>query len=300
MDKQTFIVLYNDARSALKDNRLSDALSALEGLVSFTENWNCKGSLSEIKESYGMLLDYMQRGFVDPDRDKLLHQFMRRTSELLDVTYRDYLIQDSQVHYGAVWGVLQKMSQPTDLPMLFQTGASYRQLFEVAWTSSIWRRGDYEAAHNIMESPRWRDFDKNVLLSGVTLGALQVFDVHRLKFLLDIAVNPVTSFRVRALVGVVLIYIRYADRCQYYPEVGAQLRLMSDIPGFVSLLKTMQMQLFLSQETKKIEKSLREEILPEMMKKAKNIRLDKSLGFEELQEKLNDQELNPEIGRAHV
>ena len=294
MDKDTFKILYEDVQLALKESRMADALHALEGLVAFTGDWNSQSALVEIRESYHMLLDYMYRGFVDPDRDKLLEQFIRRTYELADVAYRDYLLSDSQLHYTSVWNVLQKMSQPTDLPSLLHSQASYRQLFEVAWTSPVWKKGDYEAAHGIMESDQWNELEKSVLLSGVTLGCLQVFDITRLKFLLDIAVHPVPALRVRAVVGVVLLHIKHADRLRLYPEIGAQLRLMSDIPGFESLLRALQMQLFLSLETKNIEKSLRDEILPEVMKKAKDIRLDKSLGFEELQEKLSDQELNPE------
>ena len=294
MDQPTFRILYEDVQLALKESRLADALQAMEGLVDFTGNWNSKSRLMEIRESYHMLLDYMYRGFVDPDRDKLLEQFIRRTYELADVAYRDFLLSDTQLHYTSVWNVLQKMSQPTDLPSLLSSGASYRQLFEVSWTSSIWQKGDYEAAHGIMESNRWSELEKCELLSGVTLGAMQVFDVERLKFLLDISVHPVPAFRVRALVGVVLLYVKYADRCRFYPEIAAQLRLMSDVPGFIALLRALQMQFFLSLETKNIEKSLRDEILPEVMKKAKDIRLDKSLGFEELQEKLSEQEFNPE------
>ena len=294
MDKQTFSVLYEDVQQALTDNRLSDALHALEGLVAFTGNWGCKSTLMEIKESYGMLLDYMSRGFVDPEREKLYKRFLRRAYEMADITCRDALIMDAESHYASVWSILTKMSQPTSLPGLLEQGGSYRQLFEVAWTGPIWQKSDYEAAHQIMESERWQEYERCVLLSGVTMGALQVFDVQRLKFLLDLAVSPVPTFRVRALVGVVLIYLKHEKRCHFYSEVEAQLRLIADLPGFVSMLQTLQMQLFLSLETKKIEKSLREEILPEVMKKAKNIQLDKSLGFEDLQEKLSDQDLNPE------
>lgn len=294
MDKQTFSVLYEDVQHALTDSRLSDALHALEGLVTFTGNWECKSALMEIKESYGMLLDYMSRGFVDPEREKLYRQFVRRAYEIAEITYRDALLKDSDSHYASVWNILTKMPQPTTLPGLMEQGGSYRQLFEVAWTGPLWQKSDYEAAHQIMESERWQEYERCVLLSGVTMAALQVFDAQRLKFLLDLAVSPVPAFRVRALVGVVLIYLKHAERCHYYAEVEAQLRLMADLPGFVSMLQTLQMQLFLSLETKKIEKSLREEILPEVMKKAKNIHLDKSLGFEDLQEKLSDQDLNPE------
>lgn len=294
MDRQTFEVLFRDVQNALDESRLLDALQTLEGLIEYTGNWECKSTWTEIKESYGMLLDYMARGFSDPDRDHLLQQFTRRTYEIADAVNRDYLLLDNQSHYASVWSILQKMGQPADLQGILTAGGSYRQLFEVAWTGPAWQKNDYEAAHAIMESERWQEYERCELLSGVTLGALQLFDAKRLKFLLDLALSPVTAFRVRALVGAVLVYVKHAVRCQWYPEISAQLRLMSDLPGFVSMLQALQMQLFLSLETQNIEKSLREEILPEMMKKAKDIHFDKSLGFEELQEKLSDQELNPE------
>ena len=294
MDKQTFEILYDDLQTALKEERLLDAVNTLEGLLGYTNNWDCKSLLLEIRESYGMMLDYMSRGFADPERDNLFHQFIRKVYELADITYRDFLLKDGVSHFASVWSILQKMSQPASLPALLQKGGSYRQLFEVAWTAPVWQKSDYEAAHQIMESGQWQEYERCVLLSGVTMGALQVFDVWRLKFLIDISVSPVPAFRVRALVGMVLVYLKYEHRCRLYPELEAQLSLMSDVPGFTSLLQTLQMQLFLSLETKQIEKSLREEILPEVMKKAKEIHLDKSLGFEDLQTKLSEQDFNPE------
>ena len=292
MDKDTFKLLYADMQTALTESRLLDALNALEGLISYTENWECRQSLLELRESYGMLLGYMARGFEDAEREQLFGQFVRRAYELSDRAYRDFLLSDSQSHYASVWNVLQRMSQPCTLEELYQRGGSYRQLFEVAWTAPVWRKNDYEAALLIMESEKWQEYERCLLLSGATLAALQFFDFYRLKFLLDMSVDPVLSFRTRALTGVVLVYLLHGERCRHYPEIEEQLRLMFELPGVVDMLRNLQMQLFLTLETKEIERSLREEILPGIMQKAKDIRLDKSLGFEEMQEKFN--ELNPE------
>lgn len=63
-----------------------------------------------------------------------------------------------------------------------------------------------------------------------------------------------TKLRVRALTGLVFVHIVHASRLAMYPEVEARLKLMSDLPSFVSELELLQTQMFLSLETKRIEK----------------------------------------------
>ena len=72
--------------------------------------------------------------------------------------------------------------------------------------------------------------------------------------------------RVRAQVGAVLSYVRHARRLELYPEVEARVVLLGDDATFRAELLTMQLQLLMSLETKKIEKNLREDIIPEMMR----------------------------------
>ena len=54
------------------------------------------------------------------------------------------------------------------------------------------------------------------------------------------------------------------------------------------------MQLFLSLETKRIERNLQEEIIPQMMKRIEKLNIDSNTGLDELNEKLSEEDFNPE------
>ena len=69
---------------------------------------------------------------------------------------------------------------------------------------------------------------------------------------------------------------------------------MADVPSFISELELIQAQLFLSLETKRIEQNLRDEIIPRMMDRMRHPKIDRSLGLDELKDKLSEIDLNPE------
>lgn len=290
----TYSALYEDACVALQQERLSDALLSLEGLAESLCNLSLKERVLSVKEAYAMLLDYMSRGYTDPDRYRLHRQFLRQTYEVSDRLHRECMLADESMYYTSLWRTLQKLNGPLSLSQLLGSKVSYRSLFELAWTSPVWQQADYEAAHAILLSCEEQVLESSVLVSGVMLGALQVFDPLRFRFLLDVSVHKDLTLRVRALIGVVFLSLKYSHRLSYYPDLLAQLQLLSEHPGILSLLQAIQMQLVLSLETNEIERNLREEILPEMVRKAQQLKIDSSIEIEELQEKLSEHEFNPE------
>ncbi len=294
MDKQTFRILYKDTVDALDDRRLSDALNALGGMLSCLGNWEYEAELTDIRKIYGLLLDCMSQGAADPDRDNLFRQFCCRTYELTEKVCREFELREGDSQYAAVWRTLQKLSGVRCMEELNKGDAGGRRLFELVWTSPLWSRADWAAAQTFLSGNDRSEVDKCLLLSAVTLATLSYPDINKLKFLLENVSNEVPVLRVRAMVGGILSVVRYSRRLRLYPEVMAQLQLLADVPGFMADLSGLQMQLILSLETKEIEKSLREDIIPEVMKKARNLKLDKSLGPEELKEKMVEMDLNPE------
>ncbi|MBQ2121788.1 MAG: tetratricopeptide repeat protein, partial [Bacteroidaceae bacterium] len=78
------------------------------------------------------------------------------------------------------------------------------------------------------------------------------------------------------------------------PELKSQLELVVEEQELSSTLLALQMQLLLSLNTLEIEKNLREEIIPEMMKHVKNKTKDLKGNFDLSEDFLNEQLLNPE------
>ncbi len=295
MDEHTFQLLREDAEKALSEARLLDALNAIEGQLTEGGNWQLQSELAELKSSYGMLLDCMARGMEDPDRRSLLNRFMRQADELESRVYREYLLRNSSSLYASTWRTLEKLPQPSSLIELRHTGCSYRHLFDCVWTSPLWSAAEAEAASDILSSETFSVSDKCVLLSATMLSALTFFDSEKLKFLTDNIRHPNISLRVRALTGAILVIIAHQARCLRYKLLeDTCIHQLPEDEDLRSDMLLLQMQLLMSLETKKIEKSLREDIIPEVMKNIPRPRNGKPMTLEEMKEHFSEADINPE------
>lgn len=324
MDRQTFEMIYADARKAIGEHRLLDALRSAEGMVAYAGSPRLNEALADIREAYQMLLRYMGQGVDDPERLRLFGRFMRDTSECVDGLWRVFVLRETDEPAAVAWRALQKQSAPpwqetarlleesAQSALLAKAGKEgpvcergqvspgeehktlFQRLFESVWTSCAWRDGERQAAEAFLASPTVGEFDKCVFLSAVGLGALSFFDVRKAAFLLSVSVGWPVALRARAQVGAVLTLVRHADRVPMYPELEAQIRLLADDPSFRTALLELQMQLILSLETKEIERNLREEIFPAVMKKARDLNVRRPEDLEEMLGKAAEAELNPE------
>lgn len=94
----------------------------------------------------------------------------------------------------------------------------------------------------------------------------------------------------RAIVGIVITALFHEHRIMMYPEARAKLSLLNEDADFIKNLHTIQIQLQLSRETQKIDRKMREEIIPEMMRNPRIGNANK-IGFDETED---SDDLNPE------
>jgi len=324
MNQQTFELLYADAVKAVKEHRLLDAIRSAEGMAGYVAVPALHTALAETREAYKMLLHYMGQGVEDPERDRLFGQFLRDTAECVEGLWREIRLRETDEAVSVAWRVLCK-TQATEwqatarqLEMNAQaellersepdtphrTGELkriaeehrllYTRLFDSVWASGHWRTEDKALAASFIASPTVREFDKCLFLSAAGLGALTFFDEGKIAFLLSASMEKRVTLRVRAQVGGVMAYLKFADRCGLYPELAAQIRLLADDAAYRTALLELQMQLLLSLETKKIEKNLREDIFPAVMRNARKFSLDKPFDLEGTVSKAMAEEQNPE------
>lgn len=99
------------------------------------------------------------------------------------------------------------------------------------------------------------------------MSLLDLFDPRKYQFLLT-AYNERTETLLtqRALIGIVLATFHQKERLALYPEFIAALSLFMENPETLRQLHDIQILLLLSRETTKIDKKMREEIIPQMMK----------------------------------
>lgn len=297
MDKTTYIALREDLSLSLGKGQLGRALEVLHTMAATLKAGVVLMSVEELRENYSRLLEYFLKGAEDANRETLIKSFVRQAYELADALHRSFTLIEGNSHYASVRNTLQHMGVSETFCETDLRQCSPRQLFEVAWTATTWKKGDLEVATALLseaEATEDTAIRLPLLVSGCTLSLLYHFDALRLKFLLTAATHRNTLVKARALVGTVLVFLTHGKRLHLYPELLAQTSLLADEQEVREALLSIQIQLLLTLETKKIERSLREEILPEVMKHVRKARNEQRSPLEMDENALSDIALNPE------
>ncbi len=168
-------------------------------------------------------------------------------------------------------------------------------MFVRTWTNSAWTSEDEEDAKAMLASELLLPDDLCLFVSAVTLSLMECFDLRKSCGCLMLTVIT-TSMSANGHWLVRYSSSTFTEAGFFiYPELIKRVDLMDEIPSFREDVARIYRQMLLCQETEKIDKKMREEIIPEMLKNVssmKNIRF----GFEENDEENDDK--NPDWGRC--
>lgn len=315
--------MYNDIQEILTligSHRLKEALVQIGALASQTSDWQLRNEIETLQTSYGLMLQYTLKGMKDPNRKELYYNMIRKAYELAD---RANIMYKATRSYAMFYDLLRthQLAPPHSLPELQMQLEAYtedlatapllyadetrqeealdgirnrheealNELFEKIWASVHWSESELVEARMLLNSLLVPANDLGVMVSAVTMALLKVFDIRKYLFLLDAYRHTDPVVNQRAIVGIVIAAVYHDWRIMLYPESRAQLSLLNEDIGFIKNLHTVHIQLLLSRETQKIDKKMREEIIPEMLKnpELKNPKI----GFDEAED---SEDRNPE------
>ena len=297
MDFSLIKKLYETGVVALDERRLSAALTGIRQMLSALNYKAAPETFSELCHDYQLMVKYMSEGYADPDRHQLYLHFIQRGYELYTTLFREATLQRDAptTHYATLWRTLQYMQGPHNMADLLGNSPSYRQLFEITYTSCVWDDTTYAQGKEILRSRSLSTFDQCVMISALTLATLDFFDRKKILLLFDVLDTPSNpACQIRVMVALLLLCIKYSRRWEAYPDILHKYQSLDKNHTFIHALRDIQVQLLLSRETQEIEKSLQEEIIPDMMKQAKQFKLNKKLGTEMLNDAAQQMEQNPE------
>jgi len=319
MNEQSIQKQYNQIISLLEDRRLKEALVQLDAFLYNGNDWNLRNKLEQIQTSYQYMLQYMKLGMKDPERQKLHRQLLADTWEIADQTRLALLDEVSTHYYHSLrrnpnqlpkaydLSVFQRILEGFTDEMAVSQLANYQGLdailkrheetlqvmFLTTWSNSSWTVEEMVQAEGMLQSEIVPINDLCLFVSAVTLSLMECFDERKINWLLDGLRHTSPQVNQRALVGLVITLHLYPSRIALYPELEARISLYKEDPDFSKQLNRVYIQLLRSQETEKIDRKMREEIIPEMMRNV-NIMRNMKFGFEETDE--NDR--NPDWEQA--
>lgn len=262
MNSAAYLTLRDDARTALREHRLLDALSAIEGQLSYAGCQALRQDIAALRQDYTMLLNYLHQGASDATRHAQHLHFLRRAYEMAERIHRDYLFSQSGLHRAELWSKLQQGEIAPQLAVVLQSGTSFRLLFEVVWTGPAWGKDEVGLASAYLAAPH-APYLKASLLAAVTLSLFSSYDARRMDFLLDTLAAVDDAFLYdRALVGVVLALVRHAEVMPFFPEQVRRIHaFVARQERFVRRLRRLQKFLLAILETPTVTKNLEEEVL---------------------------------------
>ncbi len=305
----------------LDAGRLKEALTQLQGISAPTNQWELRNRIESTLTAYGYMLQYAAQGMDDPNRKTFYRQTLRTAYELTDITNITLLSQKTNgtyfdrirtlsIHPAKAYAELQMQLETftedvSTAPLLYhdekrlQTEmesihsiheTTLNELFDKTWATPFWTEAEASEANDILQSVLVQPNDLAVMVSAVTLSLLRIFDARKFKFLSEAYKHENLQVNQRAIVGMVIALSKHEKRIGLYPELVSLLSLLCENEDFQKNLHTIQMQLLISRETTKIDKKMREEIIPEMMKNAKQLN-DPKFRFDESED---SEDRNPE------
>ena len=310
----------------LDQYRLKEALSQMTGYATHTSDWQLKNELEALQTSYDLMLQYTSKGMKDPNKVEIYHKMLRTAYELTD---RIHIAVQATQNYGAYYDTMRTFVQSpphsyaelqmqleaytedmATAPLIYTTEAKRNEemdamrkrhetavdeLFEKIWVSTRWSESEYAEAQILFNSLLIQVNDLSIMVSAVTMSLLQIFDIRKFMFLLNAYTHQDTMLNQRAIAGIALTCYYYEKRILQYPEAVSRINELNENTEFIKNLHHIQIQLLQSsRETRKIDKKMREEIIPEMMRNV-NIMRNMKFGFEENPE---ENDLNPDWEKA--
>ncbi|MEG1865585.1 MAG: tetratricopeptide repeat protein [Bacteroides sp.] len=317
MNEQTINQQYTQIQLLIYQKRLKEALTQLEAYLWSCSDWELNNRFKNAQTEYTYMLQYMQQGMVDPERDKFYTKIQVETLAITDQVrlllldgvsnhyyhacrknqlpeLASYTLHKQRLFLEKLTGELEISKQQPDFKLeeaIIRHEHTLEFVFLRTWSNSAWTAQDANEAQELLQSEQLLLNDLCLFTSAVTLSLLECFDLRKLLWLMDAYQRADVQVSQRALVGMVFTFHQYADRLLLYPEIQCRIETLNEEFPLDEDLICIQQQFFLCQETEKIDKKMREEIIPEMLKNVSALR-DMKFGFEESDEEKDDR--NPD------
>ena len=293
------------------------ALKTLRSFIKVCKLHAFDARISRIESDYELMKAYMRKGLNDPQFEEVYDRLLLTLYVLnADVQLAVFLnenpsyqaaymdVQTLDADFDAIKTRLEAFVQDIALLSLEPQDAQkvkkqelydrhhqyVKKLFNALLVSPQWNESTAKFAQDLLLSPTIDAIDAQLLLSGVMLSAIQLFDIHQFQTLVQVyrqATEP--HLRQRALVGIVLSLPE--NEGDIYPEIQQTINTLCQDEQTCRELVELQMQMFYCMNADADNEKLQKDIIPNLMK-GSNISISRA-GIVEKEEDEVDEMLNP-------
>ena len=317
-DKQTREI-QDRVTAFLDSNRLKQAIDTLGTDIDNLQDWDIRTRYNEMQTAYRYMLEYMRMGMQDPDRERLYDELVGRCYIINDLIAASRESEHSTKVYSQKCRRYKTLDCIDSLFTAFKENVAnlevtrmlpadecrkvtahlrqeheklLSQMWEAIWCSRSWTKSYAEKILGIVNDNEINLNDRATIVSAITMGALKCFEPLKATTLCAIATNEESLIATRALTGLAIVLLKNDSRIRYYKEITAALETLHENNTCINRLQTIQIQLLRCRETQKIDRRMREEIIPAMMKNPKLS--NEKFSIDILSEIEQDEDKNPE------
>lgn len=307
----------------IAQNNFYDAFSRLRPLVDESNNDSLLREFGSLFDTYKFMLDYMVKGYDDPERETVLKKMSCSLYRLTDKAVAElnavnstalyYIRRNSRSadispildEYRQISMQIEEFAASTQaadkLPLYEKRERLEREVFNYFWTSFPTTAQDVELVKSILDvnSALYPAYFKQLIMGAVFLSLLQFYDEPLLLSLLNAYGSYVNrndkegyEMSMRALTYAVVIIFRHNKKIAISDDVKTQIGFLGEIDSFKDDLEGVFINLIKAKHTDLISQRLEKSIIPDLMNLAPDIieRAKKSNGIIDL----SSLEENPE------
>lgn len=296
---------------------LPKAIENLQKYISKHELTTFQLKWEQLNGDYLLMKVFLRRGLKDPQFNVVYHNLLRElyalnsdiqleqmihengSYQLAHQTAKSVVLGDTSIKMQmekfvqdvAMLSLEPKKGQTLQTNQLYEEHQKYiNQVFNAFLVSPQWTESVAIFVEELFLSPTVDSNDIQLLLSGLMLSAIQLFDYRKILVLIAIYQKSTDEeIRQRALVGLVLCLPD--NDANIYPEVSKSITALCQNEQTLQELLELQIQFFYCMNADADNEKLQKDIIPQLMK-GQNIQFTRT-GIIEKEEDPLEEMLNP-------
>lgn len=321
MTKEEIDIVYQKICDNLAERKLKPAFDLIENCIQENNLAVFYDEYHNLEQTYHYMLKYTVEGIQDPERQKVYKKLIVSVFELTDkvhealrMKYSDAIVYQKKrsftshfiTDFGKLLTELEDFYLDNELKSLVDESAEktteleearkhqqkIRNLFYHIWFSNELKSEETAFIKNFVSSDLILNGYKSFIVNSLIISLQRYFSAGKFNLLFDLYKHEKNEVNQLALVGLLINFYHYDRRLPFFGEITGRLKILNENPEFKQNLERIILQLIRSKETEKIQKKIRDEIIPEMIKISPNLK-DK-IDLESLMDRGTDDDKNPE------
>lgn len=307
----------HEAKQATRSRRLGAAIRTMATVYEQRPSLYGHEAFETLRQDHALMLDFLLKGYPDDQRGKLYGKLLHRLHGLvsdLEISWRcknvgiyadafrhanrlnlspDFVREVLERFVGDVTMLSLDDEQTADSKRteLYQRHQAFMdRLFCALFTACQWSDDERRDMEDIILLPTIDTNDALLMVSGITLSAVNQFDIQKCRLLARVYKEASdTDLRQRALVGLVF---SLHDSDLFRETQQALLRELQGVERFEGDLLEFQKQVFYCLNADKDKETIQKDIMPTIIKNS-NVRVTR-FGIEEKEADALDDILHPD------